>query len=122
VIAAIIETHCDEKGIIWPKEAAPFDVQLLPLAGKEGTEEINALCERYYQEFKQQKFEVLVDDREESPGRKFNDADLIGIPLRVTVGARNLKDGKVEIKLRRDQKEMLVNKDDLVAKVLELLK
>jgi len=122
VIAAIIETHCDDKGIIWPKEVAPFDLQLLPLAGKEGTEEINALAERYDKEFTQRGFEVLVDDRDESPGRKFNDADLIGIPLRVTLGSRNLKEGKVEIKLRRDQKEILVDKDDLVSKAAEMLK
>jgi len=119
VIAAIIETHSDENGIIWPKEIAPFDVELLPISGKEMNEEITSLCESYYKELSDKNIDVLVDDRDETAGRKFNDADLIGIPTRITIGQKNLKDGNVEIKDRASNETTLVSKDELVAKIME---
>jgi len=122
VIAAIIETHYDEKGIIWPKEVAPFDVEILPLAGAEADQQIISLTEEYVRVLEDKGLEVLVDDRSESPGRKFNDADLIGIPLRVTIGQRNLKNGQVEIKRRLGNEVILVKTDELIARVLELAK
>jgi prolyl-tRNA synthetase len=114
IIAAIIEKHHDDKGIIWPREVAPFDIEILPLAGAEGDQEIVSLANDYYQQLTQQGWRVLVDDREESPGRKFNDADLIGIPLRLTIGKRTLKEGNVELKQRDSQDVQLMNKNEVL--------
>ncbi len=97
IIAAIIEKHHDERGIRWPIAVAPFDVEILPIYGGDQTIE---LAQRYYQELTATGYQVLMDDRPESAGVKFNDADLIGIPLRITIGRRDLAEGKVEIKDR----------------------
>jgi len=120
VIAAIIEKHNAAKGIIWPKEVAPFDVEIVPLLGKDDTKDIMELSARYYQELQSLGFSVLVDDRDESVGRKLNDADLIGIPLRVVIGKRNLAEGKVEIKKRDSLESVLVDKDSVIKKINEL--
>lgn len=119
VIAAIIEKHYDDKGIIWPKEVAPFDVEILALDELQGTE-IGTLTKEYLTKLEEKGLDVLVDDRKESPGRKFNDADLIGIPYRVVIGQRNLKEGKVEIKSRKSGELILVDKNDLVDKLIDL--
>lgn len=121
LIAAIIEVHNDENGIIWPKEIAPFDIEILPILGSDGSD-IKQLTDQYYKELTEAGFEVLVDDRDESPGRKFNDADLIGIPQRITIGQRNLKDGNVELKDRRTGEVELISKDDVISKVSGLMK
>jgi prolyl-tRNA synthetase len=120
VIAAIIESHNDAKGIIWPLEVAPFDVEILPITGPNDGGELVALAQQYAKELQVKKLDILVDDRDESAGRKFNDADLIGIPYRVTIGQRNLKEGKVEIKDRRSGETVLVDKKELTAKVLQM--
>lgn len=120
VIAAIIEKHNDEKGIIWPREVAPFDIEILSIAGTGEDARIKEWTERYYKDLTETGFEVLVDDREESAGRKFNDADLIGIPLRITIGKRALSEGKIEIKSRRDQKVSLVDPENVKKSLLEL--
>jgi len=118
VIAAIIEKNHDDKGIIWPQEAAPFDVQIVTLGDDR---EITDLAKRYTVELTAERLEVLVDDRDETAGRKFNDADLIGIPIRVTIGQRNLKDGKIEIKRRDAAEAVLVDKDKMKEGVKALL-
>ena len=120
VIAAIIEVNHDDKGIMWPREVAPFGVEILPIQAKEEDEEIKKLAEQYYYELKEKGLDVLIDDREESAGRKFNDADLIGLPLRVTIGRRNLAEGKVEIKVRRTGEVVLISKEQAVAKLIEM--
>ncbi len=123
VIAAIIEKNNDEKGIRWPREAAPFDVEILPIAGTSGNEgEIIALAKRYDEELTAAGYDILVDDRAETAGIKFNDADLVGIPLRITIGRRTLAEGKVEIKIRNSGEVLFVNKDDVIQKVSELSK
>ncbi len=109
VIAAIIEKNNDDHGIIWPKEVSPFDVEVLSLRQGTDDQEVNALAKQYYQELRDEGLEVLWDDRDETPGRKFNDADLIGIPVRLTLGKRDLAKGKVDIKTRWDQKSILVD-------------
>lgn len=119
VIAAIIEVHHDEKGIIWPKEVSPFDVEILPIVAQ-GDKEIIELTEGFYKQLSALGLDVLVDDREESAGRKFNDADLIGIPLRVTIGKRNLAEGKVELKIRETNEVILIEKQNLVERVKEV--
>lgn len=120
VVAAIIEKHNDDKGIIWPREVAPFDIEILPLQGPDENEEIKNLSERYDADLTASGFEVLVDDRQETAGCKFNDADLIGIPIRVIIGKRNLSQGKVEIKIRETGEVILVEKDQVKRKILEI--
>lgn len=119
VIAAIIEKHHDVQGIIWPAQVAPFDIEILPLAVPSGDQEILDLANDYYTQLTQMGFEVLMDDRPESPGRKFNDADLIGLPLRVTIGQRNLAEGRVEIKKRATNEILLVRKEDVIQTLSE---
>jgi prolyl-tRNA synthetase len=120
VIAAIIEKHNDEKGIIWPKEVAPFDIEILPVPGADDNREIMGLTDQYDRELSGWGMDVLIDDRQESPGRKFNDADLIGIPLRVTIGRRNLAHGNVEIKIRETNETITVEKGAVTKKIMEL--
>ncbi|MBN1486282.1 MAG: proline--tRNA ligase [Anaerolineae bacterium] len=101
-LACVAETHNDEYGLIWPITVAPYQVHLVTLGPEDS--EAQAAADQLYEELLQAEIEVLYDDRDRSPGIKFNDADLIGIPLRVTVAKRGLKEGNVELK-RRDQKE-----------------
>jgi prolyl-tRNA synthetase len=115
LIAAIVETNNDTNGIIWPREVAPFDVEILPL--QVGDQETMDLARQYCGDLERAGLAVLVDDRDESAGRKFNDADLIGIPQRITIGKRTLKEGKVEIKNRRTGEILTVVKENAVAQV-----
>ncbi|MFC1967452.1 proline--tRNA ligase [Chloroflexota bacterium] len=98
LLAAAVEQNHDDKGIIWPLPVAPYQVYLCPLY-REGTE-VAEVTEKIYAGLEAAGVEVLFDDRAESPGVKFNDADLLGIPLRVTVSPRTLKDNAVELKWR----------------------
>jgi prolyl-tRNA synthetase len=99
LVAAAIEQHHDDNGIMWPISIAPYQVHLVQLGSEP---EVVAEIARLEQELEALGVEVLVDDREERPGVKFKDADLIGIPLRATVGARGLKNGQIEFKLRTE--------------------
>ncbi len=107
--AAAIEQNHDERGIIWPLPIAPFAVEVIPLAN-EG--EVAAVAEKIYGELKAHGVEVMIDDRDLRPGVKFADADLIGIPYRVVIGAKSLAEGEVEIKDRRtgDVEKIAVDK------------
>ena len=105
--AAAIEQNHDEHGIIFPLAIAPFHVLLLPVNNNDA--KIMGAAEDLYQDLSAQGIEVLLDDRDERPGVKFNDADVIGIPLRLTVGEKNLKQGKVEIKVRKSGEITLVD-------------
>src|SRR6202035_1021486 len=107
-------------GIIWPRPLAPFEVILLALNPDDP--QVRETAERLYDGLRERGVEVLYDDRDERPGVKFKDADLIGIPVRLVVGAKSLADGKVEVSLRRDRQKQLVPAAEAVAKVLELLK
>ncbi|HET6879409.1 MAG TPA: proline--tRNA ligase [Pirellulales bacterium] len=98
IIAALIETRHDENGILWPMSLAPYEVLLAPLNVNQ--QDVMDTANRLYDELTQAGVEVLMDDRDQRPGVKFKDADLIGIPLRVVVGGRSLKDGQLEIKWR----------------------
>ncbi len=97
--AAAIEQSADEHGISWPRGVAPFDVELVVL-GREGSEE-RALGDRLYDELREQGLDTLYDDRDANPGEKFAVAELLGCPLRVTVGRRTLESGEVEVQIRR---------------------
>lgn len=113
LMAAIVEQHHDERGIIWPASVAPFDVHLVALT-KKLDDEVGQQAEALYQRLQQAGLEVLFDDRKESPGVKFADADLIGIPWRVTVSSRSLQNGGVELKHRRETDWEIVPLDGFV--------
>lgn len=110
IMGTVAEVLSDDNGLIWPKEIAPFAVHLIA-AGND--ENVLKAGEEIYQKLQNAGVEVLFDDREASAGEKFNDSDLIGIPLRVVVGKRSLEAGEVEIKERRDEKTKMVKIDDL---------
>jgi prolyl-tRNA synthetase len=101
VVAAAIEQHHDERGIIWPEAMAPFAVAIAPV-GYDRNDAVRALADRLHDELAAAGVEVLLDDRGERPGVMFADLELIGIPHRVTIGDRGLKEGKVEYQSRRD--------------------
>jgi prolyl-tRNA synthetase len=112
ILLALAETHHDEKGLTFPRSAAPFDVYLMHIAGKEL--DTRATAEEIYNELTSAGFPVLFDDRDERAGVKFNDADLIGCPVRITVGEKNLKEAKIEVKIRTGNENQLVSIDDLI--------
>jgi prolyl-tRNA synthetase len=109
IAAAAVEQFADEHGISWPRTIAPFDVELVGL-GKDGTEE-RALAERLYDELREAGLDVVYDDRDVGPGGKFADAELLGVPLRLTVGRRTLESGEVEAQLRRGRLQQSVPLD-----------
>ena len=117
--AAAIEQNHDDKGIIWPLPLAPFEV-ILVLLNSDQEDVVNA-AEELYSKLSASGVDVLFDDRNERPGVKFNDADLIGFPVRVVVGKRGLADGQVELSLRRDGEKRLVAIADAVSEVQALL-
>jgi len=119
LMAAIIELHNDDKGIIWPLSVAPYTTYLCPLFME--NEEVKDKAESLYAELEAQGFEVLYDDRDESTGVKFNDADLLGIPLRVTISPRSLEKGSIELKWRSENKAELVLLKEAVKKIGELI-
>ena len=116
-IAAVIEQYHDDDGIKWPVAAAPYKVIVIPT--KVNDEENMGLAEKIYDKLTDKGIEVLMDDRNERPGVKFKDADLIGIPLRITVG-RRAGEGIVELKYRMDGKTEEVSADDAVKAAVEL--
>jgi prolyl-tRNA synthetase len=97
--AAAVEQYADEKGISWPRAIAPFDVELVTL-GKEGSDE-RTFSDGLYDQLRQEGLQVLYDDRDAGPGEKFADAELVGCPLRLTVGRRTLGSGEIEVQIRR---------------------
>ena len=116
LIASVIEHHNDENGIKWPISIAPYHVMLVSLATPK-TPDVTAAAEQIYADLQAAGLEVLYDDRDERAGVKFNDADLLGIPLRLTVGGRGLKNGVVEMKVRRTGESSEIPLDQLVAGV-----
>jgi len=113
-VAAIIEQHHDENGIIWPMAVAPYKVIIMPANVK--NEEQMKMAEKIYEDLKSRGIDVLLDDRNERVGVKFKDSDLIGIPIRVTVGKKIVED-IVEFKLRKNQDIEEVNMEDVVCRI-----
>jgi prolyl-tRNA synthetase len=99
IAAAAVEQLADEQGIAWPRSLAPWDIHLVGL-GREGSEE-RALAERLYDELQATGLSVIYDDRDAGPGEKFADAELLGVPLRLTIGRRTLAAGEIEAQVRR---------------------
>ncbi len=118
LVGTIVEAMHDENGIIWPKSVAPFAVHIVRLGPDDDT--IKA-ADKLYAELCEKGVEVLYDDREDSAGVKFNDADLIGVPLRLVVSSRNLKDGKVEWKERAQTEGKQIDLDQTVDEVIKWL-
>jgi prolyl-tRNA synthetase len=114
LLACVTEEHHDEHGLIWPVTVAPFQVHLVLLRGK-GTPQAEETADQLYADLQAAGIEVLYDDRDESPGVKFNDADLIGLPVRLTVSERALSAGGVEMKLRREADKTIVPLAETVA-------
>ena len=119
LIASAIEQNHDEKGIIWPVPIAPYSVYLCAL-GMEVNDILSAAV-RLYGELENSGIEVLFDDRIESAGVKFNDADLLGIPIRIVVSKSTLKSESVEVKLRREKESELVPMPEVVKRLTVLL-
>lgn len=117
MLSAAVEQHLTENGIAWPKEIAPFAIHLIQMKMKDETQ--TELAEKLEKELSA-KYDVLYDDRNERPGVKFNDADLVGAPLRITIG-RKAKDGIVEVKHPMDEKATEVNISDLDAVITKEL-
>ena len=118
-VAAAIEQYHDQDGIIWPMTIAPYQVLILPLNVSD--EMTMAAADGFYKQLVDAGLEVLLDDRDERAGFKFKDADLIGIPLRLTVGERSLRQGKVEVKLRRQNQVIKVDRDKAVSMIREMI-
>lgn len=115
LMGTIVEVLSDEKGIIWPKEVAPFAVHLIALGEKNSKSYKEA--ENLYRQLQERKVEVLFDDRDARAGEKFADADLIGIPVRVVISDKTLAEGKVEVKLRKDIEAHLVTEAEIFAQL-----
>lgn len=110
LLASIVEANHDEDGIMWPPAVAPYQIHLMHI-GK--GDEVRQRAEEFYTELRAQGFEVLYDDRQESPGVKFKEADLLGMPLRLTISQRTLETESVEVKRRTEKEKELVKLDEL---------
>jgi prolyl-tRNA synthetase len=118
VLAAVVETHHDDYGILWPAVCAPFDVHLVALDVRK--EAVAAQAEALYERLQEDGWTVLYDDREASAGVKFNDADLIGVPLRLTVSKRSVKEGLVEAKWRNSRERLKLDREGLAVELARL--
>ncbi len=118
VAAAAVEQHHDERGIVWPLPLAPYQVIILPLGN---SSEVSQAAEELYQELQDAGLEVLLDDRDERAGVKFNDAELIGIPLRITIGSRSLEKEEFEVQIRRSGEEFNIDRSTASAEIKKLL-
>jgi len=110
-MAAIVEQHNDEHGIRWPASVAPYDVHLVALAA--GNAEVSELAENVAAELDEAGLDVLLDDRDLRPGEKFADADLLGMPWRVTVGRKSLDDGLVDVRARAAGDDTRVSQSEI---------
>jgi len=119
LMACIIEQHHDEKGVIWPTSVAPFQVHIVSLGTNRPA--LVEAAEALYERLTNAGFEVLYDDREESAGVKFNDADLIGIPARLTISRRTMERGSLEIKPRWSDEAHMVPEAEVEVAIHEML-
>ena len=117
-LAAVVEQHHDENGIIWPMSVAPYHVIITVMKPDDAVQAETA--DKIYEALLDSGAEVLMDDRKERPGVKFKDADLLGIPIRITVG-RGAAEGKVEYKLRREADKTEMTVEESMSKALEII-
>jgi prolyl-tRNA synthetase len=116
IVAAAIEQCHDENGIVFPKSIAPFEVIITPI-GYDKNEAVKAYADRLYDDLIKQGFDVLLDDRGLRPGVMFSEADLIGIPHRITVGDKTISEKKYEYKGRSEQASSNINLEELLSKL-----
>ena len=121
IMACYIEQNHDLNGIIWKGELAPFHVHLIGLNAKK-SEEVKIGCEKLYTQLKSEGFDVLYDDRDDTPGVKFNDADLIGIPVQIIIGQKNYQNKNIEMKLRETGLRELIPESELISRLKEFFK
>lgn len=119
IIAAVIEQNHDEKGIIWPMSIAPYKVAIVLIDRKNELQKETA--EKLYEELNKKGIDTILDDRDERPGVKFNDMELIGIPIRITIG-KKINDGEVEIKLRNESEAKTIKIEDVQNEILNKIK
>lgn len=119
-VAAVIEQHHDEHGILWPMSIAPYHVIVVPVSTKDDQQLQTA--RQVYEALQAANVEVVLDDRDERPGVKFKDADLIGFPIRITIGPKSLSKGNVEITLRRSGERMEVPVNEVTNHVVDIIK
>jgi prolyl-tRNA synthetase len=117
IVAAAIEQNHDEKGIIWPKEISPYETALIEINPK-GDTKLKNQCSEIYNSLKEKGHQVLWDDRDQSAGVKFSDIELMGIPQMIILGEKSFKEGKVEFKIRGEDKISLLNLDEVINKTL----
>ena len=118
-MAAVVEQHHDENGIIWPISIAPYKCGIVLINGKD--EQQVSLADKIYQQLEAAGIEPLMDDRDERPGVKFKDMELIGVPMRITVG-KNAVNDQVEFRLRTENENTLLTSQQAIEKVIELCK
>ena len=118
IVAAAIEQNHDEKGILWPKELAPYQVALVEVNPKKSTE-VNSICSTIYSSLVENKIDVLWDDREQRAGVKFKDMELIGIPIFLIVGKKSIDENQIEIKIRKEDKSTLVPIQNAIDQILK---
>jgi prolyl-tRNA synthetase len=121
LLGAAIEQNHDERGIVWPVSMAPFEVVICPI-GYDRQAEVRAAAQQLHDELAAQGVDVILDDRGERPGAMFADWELIGVPLRLVLSERGLKEGMVELQGRRDPAALRVSQVDVVAQAVERLK
>lgn len=121
VVAAAIEQHHDDKGILWPAAMAPFQVAICPIQMKK-SDVVRETCEKLYEELSAAGIDVILDDRDIRPGVMFADMELIGIPHRIVVGERSLKENQVEYRFRSDDENQMISLDDISNMLIEKLK
>ncbi len=119
MVAAAVEQNHDANGIIWPVSIAPFHAAFVPINYKD--KPTRDVVDRLYQDLQENGIDVLLDDRDERPGVKFKDADLIGIPLRVTIGAKGLEKGFIELRRRQTGKTEEIPLAESVKKLQAIL-
>jgi prolyl-tRNA synthetase len=119
-VATIVETSHDDRGIIWPFAVAPYEVHVVALPMNDET--VRSTADAFVTALEEKGVEVLFDDRDESAGVKFADADLIGIPYRATVSRRSLKDKSVELKARASTEAELVPQDTAVDRIVDIVR
>jgi prolyl-tRNA synthetase len=121
IVAAAIEQNHDDKGIIWPTTMAPFDIVLVPL-GADKSEAVQDATETLYAACTEAGISTFLDDRKERPGVKFAEMELLGIPIRITIGARSLAEGNLELTHRRSGETEMVAPTDILERIQQLLK
>lgn len=119
IVAASVEGNYDKKGIIWPLSIAPFSVLIIPVNFEDTT--INTAAEKIYEEMKSKGIDVLLDDRDVSAGVKFSDGDLIGIPLWVVIGKKFIEKGKLEVKIRKEDRFVEVDAENITGWITDYI-